>query len=534
VGAVGTICGEAALDIFRVGRSMNKMQRRLLVLLCVSVPSFMINLDANIVAVALPAISHSLRADFSAIEWVISAYTLAFATLLMTAGAMADRFGRKRMLVTGLVIFTIASGICGAAGSATVLDYARALQGVGAALQLSAALAVLADSFRGEERARAFAFWGSVIGVAITLGPVAGGFITEVIGWRWAFYVNLPIGLAMIALTLCAVTESKDPNAVRIDFAGAFAFSGFLCLLTLALISGNQKWWTSTATAVEVGAAIGFLISLLIAETVQDRPMIELKYFSRPTFLGVFFAGLAYAGAFLPMLTYLPFFFQTALGFSPLVSGMLMLPLAVPLFVMPRVVALFLNHRLSGRELLTLALALVGTGLLITSSRISSFHYVPVVQGLFIASLGAGILNGQLAKVVMTVIPVERAGMASGVVGTTRFTGIVVGFASLGAILFEGIGTNVRNALPRLDAAERFSVVHLIANGHLSSAVSLIEARGGSAELARSSFGYGYDRVLLAAATLALVGAVLSWILVSAEETAPQAVPDSPTPELLD
>lgn len=502
-------------------------RRKLLILVCVSVPSFMINLDANIVAVALSSISRSLHADFAAIEWVISAYTLAFATLLMTAGAMADRFGRKRMLVTGLAVFTTASAICGAADSTTVLNYARALQGVGAALQLSAALAILAHSFQGAERARAFAFWGSVVGIGITLGPVAGGFITEVIGWRWAFYLNLPIGLVMIALTLGAVTESKDPNAMRIDFAGVFTFIGFLGLLTLALISGNRAGWTSAATIVEIGAALGCLILFWIAETVQNRPMIELKYFSRPTFLGAIVGNMAFAGAFLPLLTYLPFFFQTALGFSPLMSGVLMLPLAMPLFVMPRVVTLFLNHRLSGRELLTLGLGLVGTGLIVTSSKVSTFHYIAVVQGMFIASMGAGILNGQIAKMGMTVIPVERAGMASGVMGTSRFTGIVVGFASLGAVLFAGIGTNVRSAMPWLDAAERFSVVHMIADGNLASAASLIEARGGTAEVARLSFGYGYHCVLLAAGILALVGAVLSWVLVSAEETAPHSVADS-------
>jgi len=201
------------------------MQNRLLVLLCVSVPSFMINLDANIVAVSLSSIARSLHADFAAIEWVISAYTLAFATLVMPAGALADRFGRKRMLVLGLAIFTLASGICGAATSTTLLNYARALQGVGAALQLSAALAILAHGFQGRERASAFAFWGSVIGVAIMLGPVAGGLITQLFGWQWAFYVNLPVGAAMIALTLYAVKESKDPHAMRVDIAGVLTFT---------------------------------------------------------------------------------------------------------------------------------------------------------------------------------------------------------------------------------------------------------------------------------------------------------------------
>jgi len=499
-------------------------QQRLLVLLCVSVPSFMINLDANIVAVALPSISHALNADFTAIEWVISAYTLAFATLLMTAGAMADRFGRKRILVTGLAIFTVASGICGAAESATVLNYARALQGIGAALQLSAALAILAHSFQGRERAEALAFWGSVIGIAITLGPVAGGFMTQVVGWRWAFYINLPIGLAMIVLTLYAVSESRDPDATRIDLAGVLTFSGFLSLLTLALISGNQKGWTSGTIAAEMVAAVGFLVLFLIAETRQDRPMVELKYFSRPTFLGAILAGVAFSAAFLPLLTYLPFFFQAALGFSPLVSGMLMLPLAAPLFVMPRLVTRYLGDRLSGRDLLTLGLALIGTGLLVTCVKIPSFHYASIVQGLIIASLGAGILNGQIAKVSMAVIPVERAGMASGIVGASRFTGIVVGFAALGAVLFVSISSRLHAAAPWLTAQERFSITHLIANGNLPSAELQIKAYGASADIARLSFGYGYDCVLMVAAVIALAGAVLSWMLVRAEEAGGRSV----------
>jgi len=208
-----------------------KVSKNLLILLCVSIPSFMINLDGNIVAVSLTSIARSLHADFAAVEWVISAYTLTFAAMLMPAGTLADRFGRKRMLVIGLTLFTVASALCGAAQSDTMLNWARALQGVGAALQTSAALATLSHAFRGPARASAFSFWGSVIGVAIMLGPVAGGVITQYLGWRWAFYVNLPIGTAMIALTLFAVEDSKDPQAKRLDIAGVATFSGFLVLL---------------------------------------------------------------------------------------------------------------------------------------------------------------------------------------------------------------------------------------------------------------------------------------------------------------
>ena len=241
-------------------------ERGILVLLCVSVPAFMIGIDSNIVAVSLPSIAHSLRADFSAIEWVISAYTLAFASLLLPAGALADRYGRKQMLVLGLTVFSFASFLCGATPNFLVLNAARALQGVGAALQLSAALAVLSHQFHGPIRTRAFAFWGSVVGVAITLGPVAGGFITEQFGWQWAFYINIPVGAAMIALTIFSVEESRDPHVRRIDFLGALAFSSALFLVTLALIEGNHYGWSSRAIQLEFLSTVALFLLFAVAE----------------------------------------------------------------------------------------------------------------------------------------------------------------------------------------------------------------------------------------------------------------------------
>ena len=186
--------------------------RAMLVLICVSAPSFMLQLDANIVAVSLPSISESLRANFAGIEWVVTAYTLSFASLLLPAGALADRFGRKRVLMAGLVIFTVASFFCGAAPDLTTLVTARAFQGIGAALQFSAALATLSSFFKGDERARAFAFWGTVVGIGIAMGPIVGGLITQTFGWQWAFYINLPIGALTIALVAVVIEDSRDPG----------------------------------------------------------------------------------------------------------------------------------------------------------------------------------------------------------------------------------------------------------------------------------------------------------------------------------
>jgi EmrB/QacA subfamily drug resistance transporter len=494
---------------------------RILILLCVYIPSFMINLDSNIVAVSLSSIEQSLKVDFAGIEWVISAYTLTFASLVMPAGALADRFGRKRMLVLGLGTFTIASFLCGAAPTIGVLNAGRALQGVGAAMQLSSALAILSHSFHGVARARAFAFWGSVIGIAISLGPVIGGFITQSFGWQWAFYVNVPIGLVMIALTLYAVTESKDPHARRVDIPGFLSFSSSLLLITYALITGNRDGWGSRHILTEFAAAAALFGVFLAVELLQQRPMLDLRFFRRPTYIGANIAGVAFATALLTMLTYLPIFFQSGLDYRPQAAGLLMLPMAIPLFIVPRLVASHLTHRFTGRALLTAGLALVSAGLLWIALEAPHFDYWTMLGGMLVMGIGAGILNGETAKVSMTVIPPERAGMASGVSGTVRFTGIVVGFAALGAILYGRVATSILAGLPTGLTVDPVDFIRSVAAGDLAAKISGAGAQDALKLLAERSFGAGYQAIFLAAAAVAGVSALLTWLLVRATDTAP-------------
>lgn len=491
---------------------------KLLVLLSVSVPSFMINLDSNIVAVSLPSIGASFHADFAAIEWVISAYTLLFASLVMPAGALADRYGRKRILVAGLTLFTLASLVCGAAPTVAVLNAARAFQGVGAALQLSAALAILSHGFRGAERARAFAFWGSVIGVAITLGPVAGGLITQDLGWRWAFYVNVPIGVAITGVVLRSIRESRDPQAASVDLPGLLSFSFSLFLLTLGLISGSHRGWTSAAVAAElVGAAILFAAFLFI-EARSPRPMLDLSVFRHRTYVGANLTSLAFAVCFLTMLTFLPLYFQGGLGASPIKAGLLMLPMAIPLFALPRIVSRRLTHRVSGRVLLATGLSLVSLGLFWMAAVAPLFQYRAILVGMLISGCGAGVLNGEIAKVSMIVIPPERAGMASGIGGTVRFSGIVIGFAALGAVLYQRIAGVIGEALGPGHAATAAALARAVASGKLMS--------GDSATVAFHAFGAGYQAMLLSAATFASLSAIISWLCVRTDETRPTAKGD--------
>ncbi len=494
--------------------------RTFLVLLCVSVPSFMINLDSNIVAVSLPSIAHSLHADFSGIEWVVSAYTLTFASLVMPSGALADRYGRKRLLLIGLVVFTLASLVCGAAQNVAVLNGARAVQGIGAAMQLSAALATLSHTFRGPERARAFAFWGSVIGIAVSLGPVAGGFITQAFGWQWAFYVNVPVGAIMIALTVYAVDESRDPHATRVDILGFLSFSAFLSFTTMALISGNRDGWRNPVILGEFAAAVALFVTFVIVEKRQVRPMLDLRFFREPTYIGANIAGVTYAAALLTMLTFLPEFLQGGLGHGPREAGLLMLPMAIPLFIVPRVVASYLTHRVSGRVLLTTGLLLIAVGLAWMALRIPRLDYLSLLGGMLVAGCGAGILNGEIAKVSMTVIPSERAGMASGVSGTARFSGIVVGFAALGAVLYARVAASVSDALPAMPPGDRAHLIRSVAAGDLTGSPG---ADGGTSFhlLAVQSFADGYQALMFSAAALACAAAILTWLLVRAADTQP-------------
>ena len=511
--------------------------QQMLVLICVSAPSFMLQLDANIVAVSLPSISRSLQANFSGIEWVITAYTLTFASLMLPAGALADRLGRKRILITGLSIFTLASFFCGMAPSLAVLVAARAFQGVGAALQLSAGLATLSSSFQGDQRARAFAFWGSVVGIGISLGPIVGGFITQMFGWQWAFYINLPIGAVLIAMIVFVIADSKDPGATRLDLPGVASFSGFLFLTTLALISGNHDGWASLPILSEAGGAAVFFILFVTVERRQARPMLDFSFFRRPTYLGANIAQLAFAAGLLTMLTFMPIYFQSGLGLSPRTAGLMMLPMALPLFIVPRIVTSQLAHRLSGRALLTLGLAFVSAGLAWMALVAGSLDQRSILAGMLLTGIGAGMLNGETTKVGMTVIPPERAGMASGVSGTVRFTGIVIGFAALGVVLFSRISLAITAALPALDAGDRLAFIRDVASGNLTGTGVASPSGADLHALALKSFGQGYEALLFTGAALTGIAAIAVWLLVRASDTLPIAklkesrAPGSETPE---
>jgi MFS family permease len=353
------------------------------------------------------------------------------------------------------------------------------------------------------------------------MGPIVGGLITQSFGWQWAFYINLPIGAITIAMVGVVIDDTKDPDAVRFDLAGVATFSAFLFLTTLALISGNHDGWSSLHILAELLAAVVFLAIFFAVEKRQAYPMVDFAFFRRPTYLGANIAQFTFAAGLLTMLTFMPIYFQHALGLSPRAAGLAMLPMALPLFIVPRIVTSQLSHRLSGRVLLTAGLGLVSAGLGFVALTAGSLDYRWMLVGMLVAGVGAGLLNGETTKVGMTVIPAERAGMASGISGTMRFTGIVLGFAALGVVLFSRISAVITASLPALDDNARSGLIRDVASGDLSGSGIASASSAALHALALKSFTEGYATLFAASAVLCLIAAVLCWWLVRASDTPP-------------
>jgi EmrB/QacA subfamily drug resistance transporter len=478
--------------------------------------------DSNIVAVSLPSIARTLGDGFADIEWVISAYVLSLTALLLAAGSYADRHGRKHTTLTGLVVFAVASGFCGLAQSALMLDLARALQGFGASLLLPAALAIINHAFPKQERAQAYAIWGAYVGIAITGGPIVGVVVTGFFGWRWAFLINLPICIALLIAIAAFVDESRDHEAERLDYAGILTFSAGLFLLIWALIDGNALGWAARPIVERfVGAAV-LLVAFLFVELVQKRPMVDFTLFAQSTFLGSAFAMLGYAGGAQVMIFYLPLFLQNAFDLSPAMAGLAMLPFALPMFLTPRLGA-GLARRYSGRALLTVGLMTTVIGnLLLWALAQFSLPYPVFVLGMLVAGAGAGLLNSETTKVMQGAVRAQRAGMASGLTATTRFVGLLVGIAALGAVLAQVASHSfiAEGVTAGLDAETAAELAKHVTSGDVVGIVGTVpEALRASVwQIGNAAFADGFAAAALLAAAVAAAMALFTVLLVRRAE----------------
>src|SRR5947209_7146773 len=338
------------------------MQRKWWTLIVVCVATFMLLLDITIVNVALPSIGRELKASFSDIQWVIDAYALTLASVLLTAGALADLLGRRLVFAIGLLLFAFTSLLCALSPSALFLIIARAGQGIGGAIMFSTSLALLAQEFHGRERGMALGIWGATIGGAAAVGPLLGGALTQGLGWASIFYINVPIGIVAAVLTMTRVAESRDPAGTRIDWIGTVTFTAALFLLVLALIRGNAEGWGSTTIVLLLTASVVLLVVFVVSQFVQDNAMFDVSLFRKPAFSGAAVVAFALSSAMFAMFLYLVLYMQTLLGLSPLQTGLRFLPTTVVSFGIAAVSG-NLSARIPVRLLLGTGLVLTGIGL---------------------------------------------------------------------------------------------------------------------------------------------------------------------------
>jgi EmrB/QacA subfamily drug resistance transporter len=500
------------------------MDRKWWTLIAVCVGTFMLLLDVTIVNVALPAIQTSLNASFSDLQWVVDAYALMLAALLLTTGSLADLFGRRRVFMIGLVVFTGSSLLSGLAASPLWLNLARGAQGIGGAAMFSTSLALLGSAFQGRERGTAFGAWGAITGLAVAIGPVVGGALTTGLSWRWIFLVNVPIGI--VALVVCAfrVDESRQPHARPPDLLGVVTFTGALGALVYALIKGNTKGWGSTEIVVCLIGSVVLMIAFLITELVKgDRAMFDLKLFRKPTFTGGSIAAFSLSAGLFALFLYLTLYLQDVLGFSALQTGLRFLVLSGGI-MLTSAVAGRLTAVVPIRFLIAPGLALVGIGLLLMRGLTASSDWTHLIPGFICAGAGAGLVNPPLASTAIGVVRPERAGMASGINSTFRQVGIATGIAGLGSVFSHTVRTRIETLLstaPHVTAGAAHALATGVAqgNGVKGGLTRLpVAARGVAAHAVRSGFVTALNEVFLIGAILTLASSVLTLVLIRSRD----------------
>jgi EmrB/QacA subfamily drug resistance transporter len=485
-------------------------------LACVAVGTFMLLLDITIVNVALPAIQKDLNASFSDLQWVVDAYALTLASLLLVSGSIADIIGRRRVFVIGLVLFSAASLACGLATTPTMLTLARAVQGFGGAMLFATSLALLAHAFTGRERATAFGVWGATIGGAVAIGPLVGGALTDSLGWEWIFFVNVPIGIVAAVVTQAKVEESKDPSPSGVDWLGAVTFSASLFMLVFALIRGNEEGWGSGIIVALLVGSVATMILFVVIERRSKAPMLDLALFRKPTFAGASIVAFVLSASMFAMFLYIVLYIQNILHFSPFDAGVRFLPLSlVSFFVAP--IAGKLSARLPARVLLGGGLLVVAVGLLLMAGISDDSKWTTLLPGFIVAGAGVGIVNPNLAQAAIAVVDPRQSGMASGINSTFRQIGIATGIAALGAIFQSRVQDKITASLAGTPLAGHASdIAHgVTSGGGQQLAGSVPKAQQGLVQHAAThAFVSGLNELFLIGAVLAFVGAALTFVLV--------------------
>ena len=452
-------------------------RRKWFTLVAVSFGLFMIMLDNTVVNVALPTIQQDLDADLSELQWIVAGYALAFAALMLTGGKVADAYGRRLIFVLGIVIFTLASLWCGLADSGEMLIAARVVQGAGAALMNPATLSIIAATFPPAERGAAIGIWAGVSALALAIGPLVGGLLTEHLGWNWIFFVNIPVGILGIAASFLLIDESKDETHERLDLPGLITSGIGLFALTYGLIEANEYGWSSARIVGAFATAAVALVVFLLLERHQHAPMLPLDLFRNRTYTGANTVMLLVALAMFGVFFFVSLYMQNILGFSPVQTGAAFLPMTV-LIILIAPIAGRTTDRIGSRSLMTIGMLLVAAELLYFSRLEADSTFWNLLPGLLVGGAGMAMTMTPSAAAATRAVPVDKAGVGAAVLNAFRQVGGSLGIALMGAIMAH-------------EAAGRTS---------------------------QEAFMDGFQRSLLVAALIAAAGAVVAFVLVRPHE----------------
>jgi len=506
------------------------MDKKWWTLIAVCAGIFMLLLDVTIVIVAQPAIQTGLHASFSDVQWTLDAYALTLASLLLTSGSLADRYGRKRLFAIGLAIFTLGSLLCGLAISPLMLILSRSGQGVGGAIMFATSLALLGHSFRGRERGVAFGVWGAVVGISTALGPVLGGVITTDWAWRGIFLVNVPVGVFALAVTIWQVEESRSPQATSPDWPGFVLLTAGLVSFVYGLIRAGETSWSDTGVIICLAVGVLLLAAFLVVEGRVANPMFDLSLLHVPTFTGGSIAAFAMNGSLYAVLLYYVIYLQDVLGYSALGAGLRLAIISVAQLA-TSVLAGRLSERVPVRWLIGPGLLVVGIGLIVTAGLTGDSTWTHLIPGFIISGLGSGLVNPPLASTAIGVVPPHQAGMASGVNNTFRQVGIATGIAALGSIFTAVIQNHLTTSLPPALAGSGARIVNAVRQGSVGQLLASLPGtdRAPVAAALRSSFAAALNDLCYVTAALAVVGAVCAVALIRRKDFYQLASPQPAT-----
>ncbi|WP_456696239.1 MFS transporter [Aeromicrobium sp. P5_D10] len=485
-----------------------------LVAVCLGV--FILLLDVTIVTVALADIQDDLHASLSDLQWVIDAYALSLAALVLTAGSLADLYGRRKVFVIGTALFMVGSIACGAAQDMLVLQLSRGVQGIGGAAMFATALALIASAFHGRDRGVAFGAFGATTGVAVALGPVVGGVLTSGISWRWIFFVNIPICLATIAITAWRVKESHDPRAGRPDWSGFVTFSLGLGALVYGLIHAGQTEWANPRVIMCLTAAVVLLAAFVVTQLRGSDPMFDLGLLRKPTFTGGLIAAFGVSASIFSLLTYLVIYVQNVLGYSAVGAGVRLLFLSGAAFVVATIAGR-LTEKVPAKWLIAPGFVLLGIGLFLLSGIQVDSSWTYLIPGLLVCGVAIGMITTPLASTAVGVVAADRSGMASGINSTFRQLGTATGIAVLGTLFSHQVADNIRSGLAGTPAADRTDqIAGAVTGGQTDAAIQAAPAgmRDQLAQVATSSFVDALNHITTIAMALSFVVAACCFVLI--------------------